>query len=104
MGNVPFGAKLDARQRMAVAAMTGHAERLVHALQWPVDEQTIAELHAITTDPVVYGIALGNVLAMIGQAGREHMQPLADTYRAAGADLEVAERQRLWRLAQPGPI
>jgi hypothetical protein len=100
VSGVPFGAKLDSRQRMAVATMTGHAERLVLTLGWPSNERTIAELRAITTDPVVYGIALGNTMAMIDRdrAMWGHLQVLADTYRAAGADPDVTERQRLWRL------
>jgi hypothetical protein len=103
MSGVPFGAKLDARQRMAVATVTGHAERLVLTLGWPADERTVAELRAITTDPVVYGIALGNTVAKIDRdrAMWGHLQPLADAYRAAGADPDVAERQRLWRLDRP---
>jgi hypothetical protein len=104
MGNVPYGARLDARQRMAAAAVSGHAERLVLALGRPADEQTVAELHAITADPVVYGILLGNVLGRIEQAGWEHLKPLAEAYRAAGADPEVAARQRQWRLSRPGII
>jgi hypothetical protein len=101
MGNVPYGARLDARQRMAAASVSGHAERLVLALGRPVDEQTVAELHAITADSVVYGILLGNALGRIELTGWEHLKLLAEAYRAAGADLEVAERQRRWRLSRP---
>jgi hypothetical protein len=61
MVGVPYGAELDSAQRMAVANVTGHAERLVMGLGRSADERTVAELHAITTDPVVYGIALGDL-------------------------------------------
>lgn len=104
MGTTPFGAELTAGQRMAIARVTGHADRLVSGLGRPVDEHAVAELHAIATDRVVYGIALGNVLAAIERGGWEHLQPMADLYRAAGADAEVADRQRLWRLSRPWPI
>ncbi|GIE35886.1 hypothetical protein Ait01nite_089310 [Actinoplanes italicus] len=102
MVKVPYGAKLNREQRMAAAAVSGHAERLIQALGRDVDEQTVAELHAITRDPIVYGIELGNVLGRIEKTGWTHLQRLADAYRAAGADLEVADRQRLWVLRQPG--
>jgi hypothetical protein len=104
MGNVPYGAKLDRAQRMAAASVSGHAERLVLALGRPADEQTVAELHAITDDPVVYGVLLGNTLGRIELTGWAHLEPLADTYRAAGADPEVTERQRLWRLSRPEAV
>jgi hypothetical protein len=104
MGNVPYGARLDREQRMAAAAASGHAEHLVLALKRPINERTVAELHGITTDPVIYGILLGNTLGRIELAGWEHLLPLADAYRAAGADLEVAERQRQWRLSRPGIV
>ncbi|GIE75786.1 hypothetical protein Aph02nite_17360 [Actinoplanes philippinensis] len=104
MKRTPFGAELSREQRMAVAAVTGHAERLLSGLGRPVDEHAVAELHAIATDPVVYGIALGNVLAAIERGGWDHLQPMADLYRAAGADAEVADRQRAWRLSRPWPI
>lgn len=104
MGRTPYGAELDRRQRMAVAEVTGHADRLLSGLGRPADEHAVAELHAISTDPVVYGIALGNALAALERGGSDHLQPLADVYRAAGADVEVAERQRAWRLSRPWPI
>jgi len=89
---------------MEVATVSGHAERLMHTLGWPVDEQTIAEMHALSTDPVVYGVELGNTLGKIEKEPDESVVPwwqlLADLYRACGADLEVAERQRVWRIAQ----
>jgi hypothetical protein len=104
MGKVPYGTEMSREQRMAVASVTGHAERLLSGLGRPADEHAVAELHAITTDPIVYGIALGNVLAAIERGGWGHMQPIAELYRAAGADVEVADRQRLWRLSRPWPI
>ncbi|GIE46424.1 hypothetical protein [Actinoplanes lobatus] len=101
MGKVPYGAELDSTQRMAIAHVTGHAERLI-ALGWPVDERAVAELHTLSRDPVVYGIALGTELGAMEVAPEVwgHRQPLADLYRKCGADLEVAERQRAWRVAQ----
>ncbi|MBG0560739.1 hypothetical protein [Actinoplanes aureus] len=101
MVKVPFGANLDSRQRMEVAKMTGHADRLIQALGWSVGDEAVAELHAISTDPVVYGIALGTTRAMIETGGWDHLGPLAELYEACGADEEVADRQKAWRLAQP---
>jgi hypothetical protein len=94
--------ELDRRQRMESAEVAGHAERLIQALRWPVDAQTVAEMHALSTDPVVYGVELGTVLGKIQRDSEMwgHLQPLADLYRACGADLEVAEQQKAWRAAQ----
>jgi hypothetical protein len=104
MGKVPYGAELSHAQRMAVASASGHAERMIFGLGRPVDEHAVAELHAITTDPAVYGMLLGNVLGRMDKPGWEHLQPIADLYRQAGADLEVAERQRQWQATQPWAV
>ncbi|WP_328465552.1 hypothetical protein OHA21_43885 [Actinoplanes sp. NBC_00393] len=102
MVHVPYGAQLDTRQRMGVAKVSGHAEWLIQGQGWPVDEQTVAELHAITRDPVVYGIALGNLLGRMETAPEmwAHLEPMAELYRQCGADLEVADRQRQWRASR----
>jgi hypothetical protein len=104
MVKVPYGAQLSHAQRMAVASASGHAERMIFGLGRPVDEHAVDELHAITTDPAVYGMLLGTVLGRMDRRGWEYLQPLADLYRAAGADPEVAERQRQWQVVQPGTI
>ncbi|GIF08640.1 hypothetical protein [Actinoplanes siamensis] len=93
---------LDGRQRMELAAVSGHAERMLLALGRPADDQAVAELRTLSTDPVVYGVALGNELGAIDHDPDlwGHRRPMADLYRACGADLDVAERQRAWRAAQ----
>lgn len=97
---VPYGADLNDQQRMEIATATGHAERLINALRWPVDDEAVAEMHAVTRDPAVYGIALGNVLANIERRGWTHEKPLAELYRACGADEDIAARQVAWRREQ----
>jgi len=54
-------------------------------------EDAIAELHAVTRDHVVLGHAL---LALDGWPGYDR---LAELYRAAGADAQVAASKLAWQ-------
>jgi hypothetical protein len=59
------------------------------------------ELWSVTRDPVVFGVALAAALANIGLDGWEHATRLAQLYRAAGADEQVAAAELEWHRHRP---
>jgi hypothetical protein len=94
---------LDSRRNMQVARLGGAAERRAFGgLRDQPEETSLQQLLAISTDPAVWGIVLGNNQADIELrlAGDERSRIL-EWARRAGADEQVARQQREWRLAQP---
>ena len=95
---------LTAEQRVAVERVVGIG------LRWTVGgssdllrEKVIAELHAVTRDGVVLGVALGTVLAAAEMDGWRPYRTLAEVYRDAGADEHVAAAELAWQRAHnPG--
>jgi hypothetical protein len=89
---------MSTREQLAAARVTGAAARLTMGkdgmVPWDV---AIAELRAITTDPVVLGQALGAYLHRVEQESAE-WQETVELLRAAGAD-EVAAAAKLQQLA-----
>ena len=87
---------LDSKQRLAVAAVCGAADRLSVGKDkdFPRDE-AVAHLRSISTDPDVLGEALGGFLHRSELGGR--FQPAVDLLHAAGASDQraAAKLQRL---------
>lgn len=96
------GADLAQDQRLRLAMISGHGQRLaLGTLEHLPSPDAIAQLHAITRDPVVYGVALGAALANVELDGWAHAAALVDLYRAAGADEEVAASCLDWHRDRP---
>ncbi|WFE41965.1 hypothetical protein [Micromonospora sp. WMMD998] len=80
--------KLPQGQRLVLAELSGLAGRYGTGTGRDVDhEQAVAELRAVTTDPVLLGIAAGTKMADPQGISRPAVELLA----AAGADMQVAE-------------
>ena len=79
---------------MAAARVIGAAPRL--ATSGEVSrEGAVAELHAITSDPVPLGYALGVFLHRVESESTSN-QPAVDLLRAAGADEDIAAMKLAW--------
>ena len=84
---------LSGVQRMAAARVIGVAAQLsASAVE---GGNAVAELQAITTDPVPLGYALGVFLHHVETESTSH-QAAVDMLRAAGADEEVAAAKLAW--------
>lgn len=101
MGLVPYGAELDSKQRLDLAMITGAGKRWTFGdLKDRPTAEAIADLHAISPDPVLYGIALGDALATIEIDGWPSYARLAELYRACGADEAVAQVHLEWQRSR----
>lgn len=99
---VSYGAELDARQRMQLAKVCGHGQRLATgSLKHVAWDDAVDQLLDITEDPVVLGIALGGALCNRELDEWPHVGPLIDLYRAAGADEQVAAVNLEWHRQRP---
>lgn len=89
-----------AADRIALAKISGHGQRVGYGRAYAdvPDERLVAELHAITRDPVLYGLALGAARSELeewpGVGGR-----LVRLYELAGADEDVAAASLEWQRA-----
>jgi hypothetical protein len=93
----PSGSNLDQRSRLALAKIAGEGQRWAFG-DWRdrPRAEAVAALHAITKDPVVFGLALGAALAQLEE--RPNTPPaLVELYRACGADEDVAARNLQWQ-------
>jgi hypothetical protein len=93
----PSGSNLDKRRRLERAKISGEGQRFAFG-DWKdrPRAEAVAALHAITRDPVLYGLALGGALAQL----EEYPQwgpALVELYRACGADEDVAARNLEWQ-------
>ena len=79
---------------MAAARVIGAAPRLATSGEVSRDG-AVAELHAITSDPVPLGYALGVFLHRV-EVGLTSNQPVVDLLRAAGADEDIAAMKLAW--------
>jgi len=79
--------KLRQPDRIAIARLEGTAFRLTRTPR-PDDGEPLDEIHAISRDPFLLGIAAG-VLASHG----EHDAAAVELLRQAGADMTVAAEQ-----------
>jgi hypothetical protein len=88
---------LTGSQRMAVAKISGAAELLTigRYRATPLD-RAVAQLRAISGDPVVLGTALGNVLYRVETESTGY-QVTADLLRVAGADEDTAAATLAWQ-------
>jgi hypothetical protein len=93
----PSGSNLDQRRRLALAKIAGAGQRWAFG-DWRdrPREAAVADLHAITRDPVLYGLALGGALAQLEEWPRTP-PALVELYRACGADEDVAARNLDWQ-------
>jgi hypothetical protein len=95
----PSEADLTSEQRSALAQLAVAAQEWVFGHRRSRSRtDAVAALREISTDPVVLGIALGRALANVELDGMRAYQRLAELYRTAGADEQVAaadlQRQR----------
>ena len=98
---VPYGAVLNAKQRLAVARVSGVGRRwAVGALQDHPQADAIAAIRQVTRDPAVLGVALGSALAAAELDGYSTHKRLAGLYRLAGADEQVAAISLDWHRAR----
>lgn len=94
--------ELTSEQRMAVAKVSGAVARLTTGRHRGTETRiALAELHGYSTDPVVYGHVLGDVLADTEVHGRaDWTAPTVELLRAAGADEDAAAAKLAWRRAE----
>jgi hypothetical protein len=92
------GVFLTADQRQTLARVVAVGVR------WTVgggsglsQEDTVAALRQVTHDGVVLGVALGTALAAAELDGWRSYGELAEVYRSAGADEQVAAAELAWR-------
>jgi hypothetical protein len=78
---------------MAAARVIGAAPRL--ATGEVSRDEAVAELHAITNDPVPLGYALGVFLHRVETESTSN-QPVVDLLRAAGAQEDIAAMKLAW--------
>ena len=96
-----YGADLTAEQRLAVVQVSVAAHDWVFGKRRNRSRtEAVAALQQISTDPVVLGVALGYALANIELDGLQAYQRLAELYRAAGADEQVATAGLAWARTQ----
>ena len=62
-----------------------------------VPNDAVAELQAVTRDGVVLGVVLGTALAAAELDGWRPYRELAELYRSAGGDEQVAAAELAWR-------
>ena len=102
MPDVPWGPKLDSKQRMQVARLGGAAQlRAAGHLRDQSDEQSLGELLDISRDPLVWGVILGDALADIELGLGVLSERIVGWARQAGADEEAAEVHRRWLVTRP---
>jgi hypothetical protein len=83
-------------QRLAAARLVSAVARLATPAGADVPRhEAIAELHAITRDPVPLGYALGVLLHGV-ETDSNPNQPAVDVLRSAGADEDVAAAKLAW--------
>ena len=88
--------QLSGVQRMVAARIIGVLARLADTVGADVtQEQAVAELHAITRDPVPLGYALGVCLHQAEVESTDN-QPTIGLLRSAGADEDVAAAKLAW--------
>jgi hypothetical protein len=99
--SVPDRPDLNAEQQAAVARLR------VAAAEWVFGDrrngsrtEAVAALREISTDPAVLGVVLGRALAHVELDGMRVYRRLAELYRAAGADEQVAADHLGWQKAQ----
>jgi hypothetical protein len=85
---------LSGVQRMAAARVIGAAAQL--SASDVEGGNAVAELQAITTDPVPLGYALGVFLHHVETESTSSNQAAVDMLRAAGADEEIAAAKLAW--------
>jgi hypothetical protein len=84
------GDEMSEPDRMAVAKVSGAAERLTIGVDKDVPlAVALAELHEISTDPAVFGEVLGAILYRV-ETEHPYFGTVAELLRAAGADEDVA--------------
>ena len=99
---LPWGPKLDRRQRMTLVALDAGAQRRAYGdLKGQPSEQSLQELLEISRDPVLWGVVLGGALAELELELGSMNAVIVTWARAAGADEDVAATHLAWRLAQP---
>lgn len=93
----PSGSNLDQRRRLALAKIAGEGQRWAFG-DWKdrPRAEAVAALHAITDDPVLYGLALGGALAY-REEWPNTPPALVELYRSCGADEDVAARNLEWQ-------
>lgn len=99
---LPWGPNLSSRQRMTLAKLTGAVGRwFVGSLRdRPAGERREALL-AYGTDPLVWGVVLGDALRHLEQ-GRTLYAGAVELARSVGADEEAAATHLAWMREQPG--
>jgi hypothetical protein len=88
---------LTAEQRLAVERLVGIGVRWTVGVRSDAPADPIAEMHAVTRDGVVLGVALGTALAAAELDGWRPYRELAELYRRAGADEGVAAVELAWQ-------
>jgi hypothetical protein len=95
---LPWGPKLDARQRMAVAKLSGAVERYAYGdLAGAGDGLPV--LLGYSSDPLVWGVILGSALRAV-ERGEGLKAGVVDYARRAGADEDAAQTHLTWLRAQ----
>jgi hypothetical protein len=89
--------ELTAEQRLAVERVMGIGVRWTVGVRSSMLGDAIAQMHAVTRDGVVLGVALGTALAAAEMDGWRSYRELAELYRRAGADEVVAAAELAWQ-------
>ncbi len=91
------GLTLTAEQQSALARITeiGMRWTVGSRCDRPRDD-VVAELHSVTRDRAVLGVALGIAMGAAELDGWSSYRKLAELYRAAGADEQVAAAELAW--------
>lgn len=63
----PTGSNLEKRRRLELAKISGEGQRWAFEWKDRPQEEAVAALHAISRDPVLYGIALGAAMGDLEQ-------------------------------------
>jgi hypothetical protein len=92
------GVVLTAEQRLAVERVVGIGVLwTIGARSDMLESDVIAAMHAASRDGVVLGVALGTALAAAELDGWRRYRELAELYRKAGADEQVAAAELAWQ-------
>ena len=95
---LPWGPKLDQRQRMEVARLGAAAERRAYgSLKDQPHAVSYQQLLDISRDPLVWAVVLGNALAYLETGFGDGYALIITWARAAGADEDAAQIHRVWR-------
>jgi hypothetical protein len=98
---VPYGASLTSTQRLQLAKVSGTGQLWCFgAMKDRPRPEAIAAIHEESRDPAVLGIALGAALAAVELDGWVWNERLAELYRAAGADEQIAAVNLEWHRTQ----